>query len=91
MTASSLDQIAHQHFLSSHGFTKAMKSLDFTEALSSLDKRDVAVKKLVESGWNEYEIGANALGLKTSHFRELVKEGIYSLGVGMPSVCNESK
>lgn len=76
--------VARQHFVLFQEADRAKKVYDFKKCLGHIAEYEDKAKILIESGWSEYEVGANALGLHVRHFRELVKEGIYQLGIGMP-------
>lgn len=74
---------ARQHRMISAQLEEAMKTLDFKRQLELIDKKDQLVERLLDDGWTQTQIGANALGYSENHFKGLVKQGTYSREYGV--------
>lgn len=77
-------ELLNQHFKLSSGLTEAFNSGkgDAKNQLRLMDESDQATKKLIELGYTQDQLGANALGVTVDHFKEMVKDGLYSREYG---------
>lgn len=77
-------ELLNQHFKLSTELTEAFNSGkgDAKNQLRLMDESDQAAKKLIELGYTQDQLGANALGVTVDHFKELVKDGLYSREYG---------
>lgn len=77
-------ELLNQHFKLSAGLTEAFNSGkgDAKNQLRLMDESNQATKKLIELGYTQDQLGANALGITVDHFKEMVKDGFYSREYG---------
>lgn len=77
-------ELLDQHFKLSAELTQAFNSGkgDAKNQLRLMDESDQVARKLIEAGYTQDQLGANALGVTVDHFKEMVKDGIYSREYG---------
>ena len=81
--ARTADAVAKEHRTVNAKLNDAMQNgADPREQIRLIGENDKLVDDLIEAGWSQSQIGANALGVSHDHFKALVRQGTYSREFG---------